>query len=227
MILAIDVSARKGLISLELPDGRLLTRVSEQPREHNSFLERSLAELREETGRPWHELSRVGVCIGPGSFTGLRVGLASAKGLVFGSGIPVAPLSSLALPAAARPDAAEASCLVSRVARGREFWLARFEPGASSPEWEKLVDADALLAAARELAGEASGACCVGDWPEESAAEAPLPLLPEPAPQAQAEAMARLAREAVELLAGPDLDRLLPRYLMEPSVTPPRDRSAG
>lgn len=48
-------------------------------------------------------IDRVGVAVGPGTFTGLRVGVAAALGIAFALGKPVAPLSSLALRAAAAP----------------------------------------------------------------------------------------------------------------------------
>lgn len=202
MILAIDVSSRLGLLSLELPDGARLTRSSDQPREHLEFLVRALAELREEAGVDWSDLARVAVTLGPGSFTGLRVGLATAKGLAFGREIPLAPLPSLALPRVAADPGLERAITVLRRARGDEYWRAGFAPGRWRPECEEL---------SRE--GEIEGGDLLGDHP---AAD------PEPAAELQLDALARLAAESEELVRGADLDSLLPRYLLAPSITPPR-----
>ncbi|MBM4117842.1 tRNA (adenosine(37)-N6)-threonylcarbamoyltransferase complex dimerization subunit type 1 TsaB [bacterium] len=215
MILAIDVSARHGLLSLELPDGRLLTRLGGEPREQLAFLGEGLAGLRAEAGGDWAGLRRVAVTLGPGSFTGLRVGLAAAKGLVFGRDIPLAPLPSLALPRLAADPGLAAPALVSRRARADELWIARFAAGAWQPSEERLATlgelAEALATAA--LAGPAAAALQhVGEGPGAA---------PEPEAAAQLVALARLAREATELVGGPALDRLLPRYLLAPSVTLP------
>ncbi len=201
MILAIDVSARLGLLSLELPDGTLLTRSSEQQREHLEFLGRALGELREEASVDWAKLERVAVTIGPGSFTGLRVGLATAKGLAFGREIPLAPLPSLSLPRVAADPGLDRAITVLRRARGEEFWLAEFAPGDRRPGAELLVSG-----------GEISGPGLLGEHPDAA---------PEPDAEAQLEALARLARETDELVSGVGLDRLLPRYLLAPSITPP------
>ena len=48
-------------------------------------------------------LDRVGVTVGPGAFTGIRVGVASALGLALARGVPVVPVSPLALRAALAP----------------------------------------------------------------------------------------------------------------------------
>ncbi len=214
MILAIDVSARYGLLSLELADGCLLTRLGEEPREQLAFLGAALASLRAEAGVPWSALARVAVTIGPGSFTGLRMGLAAAKGLVFGREVPLAPVSSLALPRLAADPALAAPLLVSRRARGEEYWLAGFAAGSWQPAEERLASlAELATALAKPAAGRHLG--------EGPGAE------PEPGPAAQLAALARLAREAPALPAGPDLDRLLPRYLLAPSVTPPRGSAPG
>jgi tRNA threonylcarbamoyladenosine biosynthesis protein TsaB len=212
MILAIDVSARHGLLSLELEDGRRLTRLSAEPREQLEFLGVALASLRAEAGVAWGALARVAVTIGPGSFTGLRVGLATAKGLVFARAVPLAPLPSLALPRVAADPGLAAPLLVSRRARGEEFWLARFAAGAWQPAEERLATLGELAAA---LAAPSAGRH-VGDGP---GAE------PEPGPDAQLAGLAWLARQALALPAGPDLDRLLPHYLLAPSVTLPAGKA--
>lgn len=208
MILAIDISARHGLLSLELPDGCLLTRLSDAPREQLEFLGAGLAALRAEAGDDWARLARVAVTIGPGSFTGLRVGLAAAKGLAFGRDIPLAPLPSLALPRLAADPALSAPALISRRARADEFWIARFAVGAWQPAEERLATRDELAAAL--AAAEAHRHLGEGPGAE-----------PEPEPAAQLAALARLARETRELISGLALDRLLPRYLLAPSVTLP------
>ncbi|MCP4547872.1 MAG: tRNA (adenosine(37)-N6)-threonylcarbamoyltransferase complex dimerization subunit type 1 TsaB [bacterium] len=223
MILAIDVSATNGLLTLEV-GGDVLTRVSDKPREHTTFLDDALRDLRRETGRPWSELSRVAVTIGPGSFTGLRVGLATAKGLVFGRDIPLAPLASLLIPAWALPEFAQTPCLTVRRARGGEVWGSLCRPGAMTPEWSRLLDLAALNAEAASLATETPEAIILGEPPAGFADASPLTIRPEPETDLQLAALASLARESDNALLGAELDRLLPDYLLEPAVTLPRPK---
>jgi len=58
-----------------------------------------------ECGSSWSDISAVGVVVGPGSFTGIRIGIAYAKGLAMGLGIPVVPINAFELYLAANPDA--------------------------------------------------------------------------------------------------------------------------
>lgn len=53
----------------------------------------------------WHDLTAVAVVVGPGSFTGIRLGIAYAKGLTMGLGIPVIPINAFELYLAQYPDA--------------------------------------------------------------------------------------------------------------------------
>jgi hypothetical protein len=71
-------------------------------------------------------LTKVAVATGPGSFTGLRVGVSFCLGLAIGLGIPVFPLSTLALQAARSESPALA---VSEAGRGRVYHLA---PGGAA-----------------------------------------------------------------------------------------------
>ena len=58
-----------------------------------------------ECGSSWSDISAIGVVVGPGSFTGIRIGIAYAKGLAMGLGIPVVPINAFELYLAANPDA--------------------------------------------------------------------------------------------------------------------------
>ena len=58
-----------------------------------------------ECGASWRDISAIGVVVGPGSFTGIRLGIAYAKGLAMGLNVPVVGISMFDLYLAATPDA--------------------------------------------------------------------------------------------------------------------------
>lgn len=58
-----------------------------------------------ESGATWRDIDAIGVVVGPGSFTGIRLGIAYAKGLAMGLNIPVVGISAFDLYLAATPDA--------------------------------------------------------------------------------------------------------------------------
>ena len=58
-----------------------------------------------ECGATWDDISAIGVVVGPGSFTGIRLGIAYAKGIGLGRNIPVVPVTAFELYLAATPDA--------------------------------------------------------------------------------------------------------------------------
>ena len=58
-----------------------------------------------ECGAKWSDISAIGVVVGPGSFTGIRIGIAYAKGLAMGLNIPVVPINAFELYLVANPDA--------------------------------------------------------------------------------------------------------------------------
>lgn len=72
------------------------------------------------------DLSGIAVSIGPGSFTGLRIGLATVKGLVYGWGLPVVGVSTLLANAARVKKFARLVCAVLD-ARKREIYAALFQ----------------------------------------------------------------------------------------------------
>ena len=87
------------------------------------LVERALAEAQTSLA----EIEAFALSIGPGSFTSLRVGVATLKGLAFGSERPVAAVSSLRALALVAPDPAR--CVLALLdARRGELYAAAWEP---------------------------------------------------------------------------------------------------
>lgn len=100
MILALDTSTAACTAALLEPDGTIVASRDEViGRGHAERLVPMIAEMLNH-----HVPSRILVGVGPGSFTGLRVGIAAAHGLAIGWSVPLAGMNSLALLAAAAPQ---------------------------------------------------------------------------------------------------------------------------
>lgn len=94
-ILMIETSTE--CCSVALSDGAsiLASRINETPRQHASQLAPYIQEVLEESRISASELDAVAVSEGPGSYTGLRVGVSTAKGLCFGAGKPLLGIDTL------------------------------------------------------------------------------------------------------------------------------------
>jgi len=77
--------------------------------------------LLRHSGVEWKDISAQAVAVGPGSFTGLRVGLALAKGICQGLGIPVVGVSSLEALAGQSPDGVLPICAIIESRKGEVF----------------------------------------------------------------------------------------------------------
>lgn len=76
-------------------DGRIIcSRRSTEPRAHASMTAVFIKQVLDEAGWKVSDLDAVAVSAGPGSYTGLRVGASTAKGLCFGAGIPLVSVST-------------------------------------------------------------------------------------------------------------------------------------
>ena len=94
-ILMIETSTE--CCSVALSDGAQIVaaRINETPRQHASQLAPYIQEVLQEGGLTARGLDAVAVSEGPGSYTGLRVGVSTAKGLCFGAGKPLLGIDTL------------------------------------------------------------------------------------------------------------------------------------
>jgi tRNA threonylcarbamoyladenosine biosynthesis protein TsaB len=77
---------------------------NEKQKDHAAWLHPALQEIMASAGLAMNQLDGIAVTIGPGSYTGLRVGLATAKGLCFGLRIPLIPVNTLEMMAYPEKD---------------------------------------------------------------------------------------------------------------------------
>ncbi len=96
-LLAIDSATSACSVAVLSADGNINARSILTNRRHNEALSSLTAEILEEGKVKWSDLEAIIVSIGPGSFTGLRVGVSYAKGAALALGIPVLPVSTLQL----------------------------------------------------------------------------------------------------------------------------------
>ena len=161
----------------------------------------------QQAGLAFGQLDRIGVTVGPGSFTGLRVGLAFAQGLGAALGRPVVGVSALDGLAASAPAAHAVAALID-ARRGQVYAQAEGEPEALT-----------LDAAGARIEALGPGVVLVGSGAALFADVAPglqRMGLDGPSP----EALARLAAEA-----DPALAAARPLYLRAPDAKPQDGKS--
>lgn len=95
MILALDTCLTACSVAILDGSAVLAARSEAMPRGHQERLAPLTRELMDEAGIGFGDLTRIGVTVGPGSFTGLRVGLAFAKGLSAALSIPAVGVGTL------------------------------------------------------------------------------------------------------------------------------------
>lgn len=197
MILALDGAATDLSLALATPDGSLVDEAawSSAQRQSAELLPRAAA-LLDAHGLAWRDLTAIAVGTGPGSFTGLRVTMALAKGLALGLDCPIVGVPSLAAWLAAEPDAAVA---VARAGAREAYVVARGDATV------RIVDRDELAAR-------------IGNGPIVAAAEvaAAFQLDGARSPRGARAMAAAASRRLAEDPAGDDLRRLEPIYLRAP-----------
>lgn len=144
MLLAIDTSTAQ--MGLALYDGAqvLAESIWTSPQHHTTELAPAMTALLKRCHLKVDDLKAVGVAIGPGSFTALRVGLAFAKGLALARRLPVMGIPTLDIVAAAQPVIPLPLAAVLQAGRGKlavgwyevgpDGWQARGGPKVETAE---------------------------------------------------------------------------------------------
>ncbi len=116
-LIAFDTSAAHCAAALLLGD-QVITRVDEMAKGQAEHLMPMLEEMLAAAGLGWRDLDAIGVGIGPGNFTGIRISVSAARGLALGLGKPAIGISTLQAQAFGL-NGAVLSCLDAR--RGRAY----------------------------------------------------------------------------------------------------------
>lgn len=95
ILLSVDTSGTKGSLALAHPQKKLTQVVWTKKAMHSEVATVELQNLLSQTKVELHELTHLLVNVGPGSFTGLRVGLSLVKTLAYSLGLPVASINTL------------------------------------------------------------------------------------------------------------------------------------
>jgi tRNA threonylcarbamoyladenosine biosynthesis protein TsaB len=153
-----------------------------------------------------NDLTAIGVGIGPGNFTGVRISVSAARGLALALGIPAVGVSLLE----ALREGHDGPALCSVDARRDQLYLQRFAPGADrGPVLTAFDDIDAGWAL--------PGLTCLGNRASDLAAK--LRATARPAPENPVAAIARIAARRF----GQHPPRPAPLYLRAADAAPARD----
>ena len=218
-VLAFDTATPSTVVGLLAPDGSLIeARHDPAPGARPEHAPRLLPLLDRviSDGGGWDAIERLGVGTGPGSFTGLRIGIATARGLAQARALPLVGVSTLQAIARRAAHEHDGTVLAVLDARRGEGFAAAWGPGGAPLLAPAALDPDALARVVADLPGSvlAAGDGSVRFSEQLHAAGASVPDDSSPLHRVSARALCELAAEAVEAPAG----TVLPDYLRLPDA---------
>jgi tRNA threonylcarbamoyladenosine biosynthesis protein TsaB len=220
LILAIDTALDACAAGvLDTDAGRMIARESlPMKRGHAEALMPLIARVIKVSGIGFAGLDRIAVTTGPGSFTGLRVGLSAARGIALAADKPVVGVTTLAAYAAPIVNEGGEHPVISAIdARHDHVYLQVVAGNGSSLLWPRLAPIEEALDAARfgapYLVGNAAK-ILAERWPT----DAPAPI------QADAQAAPDIAWVGwLGAAVSPDTAPARPYYLRAPDAKPQKD----
>jgi tRNA threonylcarbamoyladenosine biosynthesis protein TsaB len=225
VILAFDTATSATVVGVADDDGTLRAQrrhdpgPGERPGHAQQLLGLAAAAL-EEAGAGWSQVTRIGAGVGPGTFTGLRIGIATARALAQGLGAEVAPVSTLGALALVARDPAAGPVLAVIDARRGEAFVAAYDAAGAPILAPAALRPEALAAVTARAPGawRAVGDGAVHFRADLEAAGVTIATDDSPLHRVSAAALCRLAAE------GPTVQRdaLVPEYVRAPDATPRR-----
>ena len=138
-IVAIDTSTTTLSVALSLPSGRILKKNYPDLKKHAELLLPAIQELLKDADLSLDKLDAIAVVVGPGSFTGLRVGIVAAQALAYSLGIKVVPITSLeAMAYSAYQAHKKNSILCGLDARMNEVYLGKYLYSDETQQLEEI-----------------------------------------------------------------------------------------
>jgi tRNA threonylcarbamoyl adenosine modification protein YeaZ len=222
--LVIDTSTYRGEVAL-WDDGACAAREQNlDPSKHAESLLPLVDRAFGSAGWRKADIDLVVTCLGPGSFTGIRVGLATAKGIALALDRPIVGVSGLeAMAKACRDRAAKDADAVAALIDARKaevFWAAygregELLAGPGHVAGERLVDLLRSLPGKRIVVGEVAASLDLSESEIFRSRETDLP---------DVSALGELGVRAFERRGPDDLDALEPLYVRPPDITLPKPK---
>jgi tRNA threonylcarbamoyl adenosine modification protein YeaZ len=221
LVLAIDTATpavTAGVVALEHSGLTVLgTRVTHDPRAHGELLTPHVLDAAAQAGVSLRDLDAVACGIGPGPYTGLRAGMATAAALAHTLGVPVHPVCSLdAIAAEVVTGGHDEAFLVVTDARRREVYWAAYDAAGNridGPGVQRPVELTATL-------GSTIGSAAAGQGAELYRDVLGMVVLEPATPTV--EGIVRAGSDG--LLAGTPPAPLTPLYLRRPDAQEPGRR---
>ncbi len=219
LVLALDTGSASDAIAVAQDGLVVASRQVRRPRRQGAALAVSIEQLLNGIGRTTGDLAAIAAGVGPGAFTGLRVGISTAQGIASALGIPTYAGASDACWAAT----ARGLVAVTLDARRKEVYGALYRVGGDALECLRPVAAYAPEAWFESLAGE--DVTLVGDGARlyRELAGGPVPTWGAMAPEVGWLALSATAR----LAAGDPADLLRPVYLRDHDAAQQAAKRAG
>lgn len=224
-ILALDTSFNTGAVAIVDGESILADLSFHAERMHSERSMQALEAAFELAGVSKDSIDLIAVGAGPGGFTSVRVGIATAKGLALARDLPIVGLSSLQVLARSASPAGGLVAALSSAGRGEHFGALYelFDPSSDGKAKSRAL-VEPRIGALEDLEKEIVDAAAGREFIAAGETIAGAQSLPGGTSILRASALAMEARSIYEIDGASDLDALAPLYLRESDAKLPAER---